>query len=216
MKKIELGRKDWTPGYYRKEWLEVMDGGSGQWLYAMAEGLRFVFIRIDDIVDSCGSDAWALFCASVQVVDLNDMPLDTIADVAKSHDLESDVFDLSKVENQVRLAEACLSHGAAATLWQVSGGKVTKTFEFGGHDERHPAFRKLRSDARKFAMTLADDETREAEMNKTANAIGSTHREMMRGDVWAALGRAAKNPNASDAQKLMLKIHGVQGVQNGN
>jgi len=204
MKKIELER---DANYYRKEWLEIFDGGSGQWLYAMADGFRFVFIKVEDLVNACGRDAWALFHASVHVVDLR--RIDTIAYVAKSCDLESDVFDLSQVDNRIRLAEACLSYGTSGTLWQGSGGKVTEAFEFGGADERHPAFRKLRSDARKFAMTLADDKVMEAELDKPANAIGSTHREMMQGDLWSALGRAAKNPNASDTQKLMCKLYGV-------
>lgn len=206
MKKIETeySKKE---HYYKQDWLEVENGGSGRWLYAMAEGMRFTFIRVDDLVDSCGREAWALFHASVHIVDLEDMPLETIADVAKSHDLDSDVFDLSNVENRIHLAEACLGHGASAKLWQESGGKVTKTFEFGGHDERHPAFRKLRSDARKFAMTLADNETRETEMGKTANAIGSTHREMMRGDIYSAMFRAKDNPDATSEQKLVLKMY---------
>jgi hypothetical protein len=114
---------------------------------------------------------------------------------------------MSLVSNRLQLAEACLGHGASATLWQESGGKVTKTFEFGGHDEKHPAFRKLRSDARKFAVTLADDETREAEMSGSANAMGSTHREMMRGDIYSAMFRAKANPDATSEQKLVIKMY---------
>lgn len=193
--------------YYKKTWLELRDGGSGQWMYAVSHGLCFVFIVIDDLVD-VGARELGLFCASVRVVDLSKMSHKTIADVLKSCGIEFNT--IADIPEPLEIAECCMDYGAAANLWEECGGKVTESFMYGGADEKHPAFRKLRSDARKYAEENCFDYDSLVELmdNTVVNAIGSTATEYMCGDIWTALGRAKDNPEATEEQKLIMKIYG--------
>ena len=203
MKKIKV---TWPrPVYYKNKWLTLEDGGSERWLYAVSNGMVFVFIEIHDWYAACGKEAQSLFNCTVKVVDLTQILVPTIMDALKFCGIES----IDKEVTPLVIAQCCLSYGASAVMWDEYGGKVTERFEFGGYDEKHPAFRKLRSDARKYAEeNLFDDDERNALMDtNVVNAMGATAKEYMSGDLWGVLRKAKENPTPQQALVLKIKIY---------
>lgn len=209
MKKITLNNSQVE--YYKKDWLVLEDGGSGTWLYAVSSGMTYVFIKIDDMIDACGykeaKQMEGLFCGSVRIVDLLIVNNETIASSLQSVGLDK-AIDITKTEDRLEIAMACLTYGACANVWEELRGKVTETYRHNGPDEKHPAFRSLRSDARKEAIKYFNEEVRNDHLNNTVgNAIGSTLSEMMNADFYSALRRVKNDPNATDNQKLVLKMY---------
>ena len=141
---------------------------------------------------------------TVKVVDLTQMLVSTIVDALKCCGIESIPDEEIKL---LDIARCCLDYGASAPMWDEYGGKVTERFEFGGYDEKHPAFRKLRSDARKYAEeNLFDDDLRnELISTRVVNAMGATAKEYMSGDLWGSIRRAKANPTTEQA--VVLKIY---------
>ena len=207
--------------YYCKDWLELYDGGSDQWLYVCRDSLAYVFIDIMDWPAYCGRDATCRWVASVSMVDLLTISPETIAGSLRSCGFEEEL-DFKLESDRLRIAEMCFTTGAKAPMWEESGGKVTFD-DYGNlnesYDENCPHFRRLRKEAREYAEQelLKDDEYRNELLNtKIVNAIGSTAREMMDGDIWAPLRRIKEQgEEASKEQRLVLKMYQNAGTTLG-
>jgi hypothetical protein len=197
--------------YYKQIWLESEDGGSERWVYVCRQGLAYIFIVIDDLPAAMGRDATSLFGAQVSVVDLATIGPETIASALRSCGYEEEL-DFKSEKDRFIIADMCRSYGAHAPLWNEDGGRVNIENKYGSYDEKHPAFRKLRSDARKFAEeNLFHDEARNELLDtKIVNKIGETAREYMNGNEghWAALRRIKdQGENATPEQKIILKMY---------
>jgi hypothetical protein len=195
--------------YYAKHWLVLENGGSARWTYVAKDGNTFVFIRIDDMVDACGSDAEYHFCASVRTVDPFAADVDTVAGALQYCGLEDEPPDMSTVVGQLALAQAMLDYGNASPLFEEQGLEVKDRWL--DPDERHPGFRKLRAEARRFADgILADSEARDQMLDtKIVNAIGQTAREYAQGTggFWDHLRKLqAMGDSATEKQRLFLKV----------
>lgn len=195
--------------YYKGIWLEIYDGGSDQWLWVCRDSLAYIFIEVVDWVAACGKDAEFWFNASVSVVDLLTISPKTVAGAMVSCGC-SDELDFKVELDRLRMAEMCFSVGAKAPLWDDYGG-VGKD-RFANPDERHPAFRTLRANARRFAeQELFDDEKRNHLLDtKVVNKIGNTAREYMSGieGTWDALRRIKEaGDSATPEQQLVLKMY---------
>ena len=196
--------------YYKGQWEVWDDGGSGTWLYAKkVDSMTWIFIEIDDMVDSCGRDATELFYAAVKVVDLAQIPTDTMAKASQccGHDGAVSLEEM---------AYSCQAYGAYAPMYSESSGAVTEENRWGNAAEAHPAFRSLRKRAREAAEELFDDEVREAALNdRVVNKLGSTARQFMHGDLWGRLREIRDDPDATEDQKLMLKMYANAGITLG-
>jgi len=197
--------------YYKSIWLETEDGGSGSWVYVCRNQLAYIFIVIDDLPEACGRDATSLFGAQVSVVDLATIAPETIASALRCCGYEEEL-DFKSEKDRFLIADMCRSFGAYAPMWNEDGGKVTEENRYGSYDEKHPAFRKLRSDARKFAEeNLFHDEARNELLDtKVVNAVGQTAREYMNGTegLWEALHRIKdQGDKATPERQLVLRMY---------
>lgn len=207
--------------YYCDVWLELFDGGSGQWLYVCREVATYIFIDIIDMVEACGRDADVWWCAEVSVIDLLEIPPKTMADAIRSCGEERD-YDFKSEMDRLRLAEMVFSFGDKARLWSGSAREVTKKDreEFRTYDERDPAFRTLRAEARRFAEeSLFDEENRNRLMDNTiVNRLGQTARQFMQGTdaLWGKLREIKElGDDASPEQRLVLRMYQKAGTTLG-
>jgi hypothetical protein len=203
--------------YYKSIWLELYDGGSDQWLWVCRDGLAYIFLEVQDWVAAVGKDAEFWFGATVSVVDLLTISPKTVAGALQSCGCHDDL-DFKVELDRLRIAEMCHSVGVKAPLWDEYGGLVKDRFANPG--EGHPAFRRLRSDARKFAeQELFDDEKRNHLLDtKVFNALGETVREHMNGTdgMWNALRRIKDaGESAPPEQQLILKMYRAAGTTLG-
>jgi hypothetical protein len=199
--------------YYKDLWLELLDGGSDQWLYVCGYSLTYIFIDIKDDPAWAGSDATNLFSARVQVVDLFTTPLDVVASAMQSCGRSLNDLDFKKAEDRLSIAEMLQSVGSASPMWNDAAGKVGPNSKWDGHDERHPAFRTLRRKAHDYArVNLFDEEIRNHLLDtQIVNGIGQTAREYAQGIEahWNALRRLKElGDKATPEQQLMLKMTG--------
>jgi len=198
--------------YYNRIWLELYDGGSGEWLYVCRTGLTYFFIRVMDFVDACGRDADHQWVGDVNIVDLVNTDAKTVAQAIRSCGLEDADLDLGTELGRLSIAEAMNSYGAHSPMWSGSALPLEgrKPYD-GGNDEKHPAFRTLRAEARRQAEELFDDEVRNHELdNKIVNKLGQTAREYSNGTsgLFVSLRKIKDlGEDASPEQKLMLKIY---------
>lgn len=195
--------------YYKSIWLELADGGSDQWLYVCRDGLAYIFLEVLDYPAVCGRDAPALFDASVCVVDLLTTPLKTIVAARDSCGCDDDL-DLKKELGRLQVAEMLFSHGAKSPMWNSNAGVVKDLHD--RPDESHPAFRKLRAEARRYAEEnlFSDEQRNELLDNTIVNKIGQTAREYAQGAdaMWSALRRIKEDgEDASPEQQLVLKMY---------
>lgn len=193
--------------YYKDVWLELADGGSDEWLYVCRYGLTYIFISITDVVGTCGREAPYLLDATVSVVDILTASEEAIRWALSYVGYDKDL-DLKDETDRLCLAEALHAAGTKGVLWSGSAGKVNKAFD--PPQGTHPAFRKIRSDARKFAETLFDCELRESLLDSTVvNKIGETAHESMQGTegMWHALRRLRDSDEATPEQKLVLGLY---------
>ena len=209
--------------YYKGIWLEIFDGGSGQWLWVVRDGLSYIFLEVIDLVEYMGRDATEVWSASVSVVDLITTPLETVASAIRSAGAEDMELDFKKESDRLAIAEMCYSHGAKAPLWDgfARDIKDIEKERFADRSDHDPEFLKLRKEAREFAETLFDEAERNEQLdNKVVNALGQTAREYANGTValWDSLRRIqALGDDATDAQKLMLKMYaGAERTLGGN
>lgn len=196
--------------YYKGIWLELEDGGSDRWLYVCRDSLAYIFICIDDWVAAVGKEAECLFNATVSVVDLFFISPETMAGAIQSCGYEDEELDFKLELDRLRMAEMLHSVGSKAPMWDAFGGKVKDIHD--SFDARHPAFRTLRANARRYAEeNLFDDEKRNGLLDATVvNKIGETAREYMQGTegMWAAMRRIKEAGEAAPPeQRLVLKMY---------
>jgi len=199
--------------YYCKIWLELYDGGSGQWLYACRDGLAYIFIDIDDMVDSCGSDASFRWAARVCVVDLYRTPLKMLQAALQAYALHRPL-SMREESDRLVMAEALFSEGSHAPLWSGEAGRITSPDEYyEPGNENGRSFRGLRKEAREYVEAhLLEAEARDQLIDtKVVNKIGQTAREYAAGTegLFTALDRIRKaGPNITPEQRLVLQMYG--------
>lgn len=207
--------------YYRKIWYELFDGGSDQWLWVVRDSLAYIFLEIQDLPGYMGSEAPARWNASVCVVDLLSIGPGAIAGAMRSCSCE-DELDFKSETDRLRIAEMLYSVGNKAPMWNSDGGKVT--FDSYGnreedYDENCIHFRGLRKEAREYAEEeLFDEESRNRLLDTTVvNKIGQTARSYMSGTagLWDAIRNIKDNPEATDEQKIVLKMYQNAGTTLG-
>lgn len=202
--------------YYRQIWLAIEDGGSGTWLWAVRQGLCYLFIEIIDLPDACGRDADAQWAAQVHVVDLASISQESITGAMDSFGVD-DPPDMTTEAGRLELACICRGYGAHAPMWNSTGGPIRNVFESGNENDR--AFRRLRKEAREFAEGLFDETIRESELDsRVVNTIGHTAREYMAGgdSFWAPMRRVRDNPDAATPeQSLVLGLYAKCGATLG-
>jgi hypothetical protein len=217
-----------------KGWDTLEDGGSCRWLYAKeVSGLIFVFIEIDDLVDSCGGDADHRWAAQVSVVDLIQASPDVIASALRSCGWENDAvfdvkadggwagainFDIRTEQGRLNLAECLHSYGARSPMYSEDAGPVIDRGwgPENPYDDSDPYFVRLRARCRRYAEENLFDKARREELLDTqiVNRIGQTAREYAQGmeGVWAALARVKEDPeSATPEQKLTLRMYQKAG-----
>lgn len=135
-----------------------------------AGGRKFIAIRWDDIHAATGEDHGDRHVFEVLMVDL-----DAIGEANIDSALRSCGPGEDEELPDIGIAEACISYGCAAPLASHSGGN------------RRALFRAARQDAETF---IEDEDALEDRLDGApVNAIGSTPREFMMGDLDAALSR---------------------------
>jgi len=197
--------------YYQNIWLTLEDGGSGSWTYVCREGLTYIFIKIMDMVDACGKDIIGddSIHATVSTVDLFNASPENIGDALRCIGYE-DELNMLEERDRLIVAQAMMEYGNHSPLEQFSGRPVTEKNLWDGFNEDNPYFRKVRAEARRFAETLFDEETRNELLDtKVVNAIGQTAREFAGGigSLWNSLRKIRDNPEATDEQKLLLGLY---------
>lgn len=204
-----MKRSDWKiqtehGRYYAGVWLTLYDGGSDQWLYVASHGLVFVFIEVIDLPAYCGSDADCQWCAEVAVVDLGCCSPEAMAESLRSCGPD-ECPDPTTPEGRLVIAEAMRDYGHKAPMWSDSAGNVVDPHD---RPNENRAFTTLRAAARRAAEALFDDERREAELDtRVVNRIGQTARQYMQGDLWGRLREIKDDPNATEEQKLVLRMY---------
>lgn len=176
---------------YCRHWTVLRDGCS-DWLYARDAGRGvFIFIEVIDLPAHCGSDAGDIqWVASVDSVDLSSASQDTIAGA-----LDFCGYDGTWELTPIVLAEMMHSYGAKSPLWDESASN---------------GFASLRKRARLFADSMLDNETRNEVLDtRIVNQLGQTAREFAGGtdSLWETLRRIKDNPDATQKQKLVLKMY---------
>lgn len=202
---------------YARHWTVLADGGSGTYLYAReaASGV-YLFIEIIDLPDCMGRDATVRWCAQVDVVDVFATSPDTLASAVRS--CGDWIYEIEGGPTPLMLAEVLHSYGAKSPMWSGEAGVVNERNFYDSPDERHRPFRDIRAEARREAEALLDADYRDEVLDtKIVNAIGQTAREFANGTagLWDALRRIAADPNASEGNKLMLKMYANCGVTLG-
>jgi hypothetical protein len=181
--------KDWEFLSGDMNWEEY----DGSWYYCVGSQkyyvLRLIYLQgHDPLFDD-------KYCCEVLYVDLKAAGKDSIQDAMDFCGIE----DVSKVE-PAWLVDALVSYGTYATLDSVFG-------------DAYPL--RIRAAARRIADNFIDSDKKllSKALNKPANAIGSTARDMMKGDCLAGLKRSAKKVmmggKVDDASKLMMKAYHV-------
>lgn len=205
-------------------WETLEDGGSNRWIYArQVSPLAFVFLQIDDLVDSCGRDASHHFCGDVYVVDLDSISAETVESALRSCGYITEgteivneydgsvVFDTSAKNGLLYLASICSSYGAHSPMLEELAFPVTEANYYTNPGENNPYFVRLRASLRKYAeLNLMSEDSRDTLLDGTVvNAIGQTAREFADGTsgLWEALRRIADDTSATPAQKLMLRLY---------
>jgi len=200
-----------------KDWTTLEDGGSGRWVYAREVApMTWVFLRIDDMVDSCGGEATYYFHCDVGVVDLRQgTESGSLTEAMKSCDADSWMHDLPEENRPLAMAQCLFDHGAWSPLWQEGSPEIDKEadedWKFNVPDEDDPVFSDLLEAGRKWAEeNLLDEGSRDHLLDtKIVNKIGQTAREFAGGtnSLWDTLRRIKDDPNATKEQKLLLKMY---------
>jgi len=167
------------------KWLTLADGGSDTWLHMRRVGRRaYQFIEATDMHSVTGELYGDHYVVEVVLVDLEAIPRQQI-DAAKA----SCGYDTE--ETDAAVAEMCFQHGCKAFLWSGSGGNRTR----------------LQRSARSEAHSLLDPGELSEAMDRPVNALGSTAREYMAGDLASAIVRGVEA--GQPAARLMARLYGV-------
>jgi hypothetical protein len=186
-----------------KGWIDIGSDTSwedygGKWAKRAPSGVWFV-VTFTNMYDACGErgckrDGVPQYLAEIQSVDPSDLPDRTIREALECVGYEETPPGIHPSEPV--LVEACVSYGAYAPLDCFSS-------------DTYPL--RLRARARRAAEALIrDSQAFEERLSRPVNAIGSTAREYMQGDLNAALIRYQGGGGERDGKKdLMLKLQGM-------
>lgn len=164
-----------------QQWYEDTPGG--KYARKVGDG-RFHIIEWINFHEHCGYDG-DKYHIELSEVDVIAIGTKMIRDAIESCGWEN------MPDTEEAIAEVLHSYGAKAHLFNDSGNNLNK----------------LMRAARKASKKFTDDsEELEAAMNKPVNAIGSTAREMMNGDIYSAMDRGVRAGNTN--AKIMAKMHG--------
>jgi hypothetical protein len=128
----------------------------------------YQFIEIIDMHEATGETTGARYCAEVKFIDLAHVPENEIKSALRSCGWEG------MPDNDRALAECCVQYGLHAPVWQD-----------GGSNRRDL----LRAAYREANLLAKDPNAFERALDRPVNAIGSTAREFMSGDLEAAMER---------------------------
>ncbi len=149
---------------------------------------RYHYIQVTDMDEACGRDNEG---RPRYVVELSEVDLDSLSEATVKSARQSCGWD-SAPDSDEATAEMCFQYGARAPLHSVDTNSATRGFR----------------ECRQESYTLTKDSAAYAErMERPVNAIGSTAREYMQGDIYSAMDRGvrADKPEA----KIMAKMHGA-------
>jgi len=202
-----------------ENWETLEDGGSNRWVYAreVAE-MVWIFLRLDDMVDACGRDATYYFHCDVGIVDLHAaIGHGTVERALECCDAQSWMPDVPKDKQALATAQCLFDYGAWSPLWQDGSPEIDKDadedWNYNVPDEDDPEFTDLLEAGRQWAEeNLLDEDDRDHWLDtKIVNGIGQTAREFAGGmdTMWQTLRRIKNDPNATPAQKLILKMYGA-------
>jgi len=167
----------WPP----KGWEALFEDADCLYARDLGHG-RIHFIRVDDMLDACGND-WEgpyEYELALSEADLKIVGDKALEDGRTSHEMDEEEW--AKVDD-VWKAETCHSAGQVAPL------------------ARDKAKKGYQAAVRRLAKISADIEenpaVHECYMNARVNALGSTAREYMQGDIHAALDRMGARPEGN-------------------
>lgn len=170
----------------KSKWIVVMDDTNFKEM--KRDGNKFYFIEITDMDDACGRDneGQPTFVCELSLVDL-----DLISPKALKSALKSCGWE-EMPHTPDAYAEALHSYGNRAPLGSWSGN---------GRQKIH---REARREAREL-MTNSD--RLESALDTPCNAIGSTAREFMQGDIFSGVQRGVES--GKPEAHLVAKMYGV-------
>lgn len=185
---------------------ELYHDSSGLWQRAigrrasLGKSTQFHFIEVTDMDDACGRDneGHPRYVIELNEVNLREIGDKTVRDAmnscgrsVKGEDGKWRTETADEVTNR-DLAEACHSYGAKAPLYSVS----TNDWHQGWMECRRESYRLLRDP---LAYLQA--------MDRSVNAIGSTAREYMQGDLRSGMFRGvqAGDPKAEVVTRMHYK-----------
>jgi hypothetical protein len=152
---------------------------------------RYHFVEVTNMDEACGRDNEGQAKYSVE---LSEIDLDAIGEKELASAKRSCGWD-SMPDSDEALAECCHSYGNRARLGEYCGNNGNKL---------------IREAKAESKLLASDSDAYEAAMDRPVNAIGSTAREFMTGDILAGLSRGvmAGKPDA----RLMAKMYQVDQV----
>lgn len=180
-------------------WQMLQDGNGGTWQYWRKQGMCYWFIEVIDFKEHLSDSEWdgnpafadGLFEATLKLVDLSEVPSEKIAEALRSCGRD-DIEELEDDQKLLWSAEALASYGTYARMGTWRGKRMVTA--------RAPA----REECNRL---MNDDAYYEAQLDRPVNALESTAREFMRGDLWSSLQRIKDNPDATFKQKVTLKAY---------
>jgi len=190
-------------------------------------------VRFDNGLDCCGE---AFLTADVKLVDLGGTPAEEIRSALDSCGWAFEVVDgvltiVSPYSGDVVaddmeiitlvLLEACIGYGLGAPMHSEQFDFALDEWDEPVYAEPERVGEELDLDAEATRLVIRameaaeefeqDEDAREAQLDKPVNRIGSTAREVGRGDIYSALGRS-DSPEAA----LMRKMYAAACTDDGN
>ncbi len=159
-----------------KQWYEDTPGG--KYVRRVGTG-RYHIIEWTDMDDACGSDneGHPRYVVELSEVDVTATPAETLQSAIESCGWEG------IPDNPEAQAETLHSYGARAPLHSGSGNNL----------------RKIMRKARAASLELTEDpDVYDEAMSRPVNALGSTAREFMQGDINSAMVRGIQQGDASE------------------
>lgn len=145
----------------------------------------FHIIEWTDMNYNCGRDNIGRdrYVVNLKAVHLQEIPISELLSMARSMDVDL------RSANNTQLAVECVRYGLYAPLHSLGSGDAKANKDIYTYPEMD---RKLLNAAAKESIRLRKDaEAYEAKLTTTVNAIGSTAREYMTGNIYAGLNRQA-------------------------
>ena len=174
-------------------WITLQDGGSDTWLYMRRVGAHaFQFVEVLDMHSATGETHGDRYAGQVDLVDLSQLTPAYLRDAQRSCGWDLDEHELTADQRERALAEMCHSYGCKAPLGSCSS------------NNRGKCEREMRSLAHEC---LDEHELEDRLDNRAVNALGSTAREYMTGDLYAAMSRGVVEGNHN--ARIMAKMYGV-------